>query len=103
MSTRRDFLSFTAGAVAWQSVLIMSGHKSPRPGGRAELERMAATDPVTAKMLAWWDEAPPSHRHCFVTALVRLHGGMPVEEAGRRFKLEVAGQTGPDNWRRVRT
>jgi hypothetical protein len=103
MSTRRDFLAFTAGAIAWQSVLIVEGYRSPRRGARAELHRMAETDPVTAEMLAWWDDATPSVRHCFVTALVRLHGGMPVEEAGRRFKLEVAGQTDPDNWRRVRT
>ena len=99
--TRRALVAFAAGAIAFRAVLPRNlkadGTVKMRPGlpgaARTELNRLAAVDPITAGMLAWWDAAGHAERHCFITMLKRVDAGIPVQEAGRRFKLEAAGQT----------
>ena len=113
MSTRRDFLAFTAGAVVARTVLPQAasaeGHRWPDdlfpPGhhprldphpqaaaleAREELDAMAVWDEPTRRMLVWWDTATRHQRFCFVLMLKRVDGGMDMAEAGEMFRLDLA-------------
>ena len=92
MSTRRDFLALTAGAIVARTVLPLAARAEPQTNqdARAELETMATWDDATARMLVWWDSASRHERFCFVLMLKRVDGGMSMAEAGVLFRHDLA-------------
>ena len=90
MNARRDFLAFAACLLAARAILPPSGRAETAGSARRELEQMALTDPTTARMLKWWDGASRHERLCFTLGCKRVLDGVPMEEVGRLFRLDVA-------------
>jgi hypothetical protein len=93
MSTRRDFLAFTAGAVAWRSVLIVTGRGRPEQTA-AEFDPVARTD-VQRRILLAFRELGDAEQVAFLNGMRRHSDGMPMLEAMRGVYVEL-GKPVPD-------
>ena len=95
MSTRRDFLAFTMGAIAGQSILVVTGR------GRAKQVAAAAFDPVARadferRFLLVFRQLGEAEQVAFLRGLQRQQAGMPMLEAMRGVYVEL-GRPVPDN------
>jgi hypothetical protein len=93
MSTRRDFLAFTLGAIAGQSILVVTGHGRPEqtaavgvdPFARAEMQR---------RFLLVFRQLGEAEQVALLNGMQRHADGLPLLEAMRGVYVEL-GRTPP--------
>ena len=95
MSPRRDFLAFRMGAIAGQSILVVTGH------GRAKRADVAAFDPVARadvqrRFLLVFRELGDAEQVALLNGMRRMHDGVPTLEAMRNVYVEL-GRPVPAN------
>ena len=95
MSTRRDFLAFTMGAIAGQSILTVTGRGKPKQTAAAAFDPVARTDAQRRLLLAFRDLGD-AEQVAFLRGMERQQAGMPMLEAMRGVYVEL-GRPVPAN------
>jgi hypothetical protein len=87
MSTRRDFLAFTMGAIAGQSILVVTGRGRGERADVADI-RHARAD-VQRRLLLVFRELGDAEQVAFLRGMQRQQAGMPMLEAVRGVYVEL--------------
>ena len=86
MSTRRDFLAFTAGAIAARTVLPIAARAEPNRRLKTAYQR---------ELLLVFRQLGDAEQIALLRGLQRNQAGMPFEEAVRGIYVEL-GREPPD-------
>jgi hypothetical protein len=95
MSTRRDFLAFTMGAIAGQSILVVTGHGRAKRTAAVDVDPVARSD-FERRFLLVFRQLGDAEQAAFLRGLQRQQAGMTMLEAMRGVYVEL-GRPVPAN------